>query len=266
MKRIKLVTAYDGTSYHGSQIQNNGVTIEGVLKAELSSLLKEEINLIGASRTDAGVHALGNVYVFDTDSRIPAEKFVYALNARLPEDIRIQHSCEVPPDFHPRHQDTVKTYEYRILNRNLPLPQYRLYAHFTYEKLNIEKMKEACGYFLGEHDFASFCAAGTQVESTVRTIYDLHIKKEGELLVISITGNGFLYNMVRIIAGTLLKVGSGQIAPSDIPEIIRRKDRTLAGPTAPARGLTLVQICYPEYDSCSAPGILEVGSETLEKQ
>lgn len=248
MKRIKLITAYDGTAYHGSQIQNNGKTIEGVLKKELSSLLKEEIDLIGASRTDAGVHARGNVYVFDTQSRIPPEKFVYALNARLPEDIRIQQSEEVPLDFHPRHQETIKTYEYRILNRKIPLPEHRLYAHFTYEKLDIEKMRDACIYFIGEHDFASFCAAGTQVESTVRRIYDLHIRKESELLTVSITGNGFLYNMVRIIVGTLLKVGSGQINPEEIPKIMKGKDRREAGPTAPARGLTLVEIRYPEYE------------------
>ena len=248
MKRIKLVTAYDGTNYHGSQIQNNGETIEGVLKRELSSLLNEEINLIGASRTDAGVHARGNVYVFDTESRIPPEKFTYALNARLPEDIRIQESCEVAADFHPRHQDTVKTYEYRVLNRKLPLPEYRLYAHFTYEDLNVEKMNEACKYFLGEHDFASFCAAGSQVESTVREIYDLHVKKDEDLLVISVTGNGFLYNMVRIIAGTLLKVGGGHILPEEIEGIIKGKDRQLAGPTAPAKGLTLVKICYPNCE------------------
>ena len=250
MKRIKLVAAYDGTNYHGSQIQNNGETIEGVLKKELSSLLSEEINLIGASRTDAGVHARGNVYVFDTESRIPPEKFAYALNARLPEDIRIQDSCEVPTDFHPRHQDTVKTYEYRILNRKLPLPEYRLYAHFTYEALDVERMQEACPYFVGEHDFASFCAAGSQVESTVRTIYDLHVEKQGDLLTISVTGNGFLYNMVRIIAGTLMKVGSGAIAPEEITQIIEGKDRTLAGPTAPAKGLTLVEICYPNFKTC----------------
>ena len=249
MKRIKLVTAYDGTNYHGSQIQNNGETIEGVLKAELSSLLKEEINLIGASRTDAGVHARGNVFVFDTMSRIPPEKFTYALNARLPDDIRIQDSCEVPLDFHPRHQDTVKTYEYRILNCKLPLPEYRLYAHFTYEALNVEKMNEACKYFLGEHDFASFCAAGSQVESTVREIYDLHVKKSGDLLTISVTGNGFLYNMVRIIAGTLLKVGGGHILPEAVEKIIAGKDRQMAGPTAPAKGLTLVKIRYPEYEN-----------------
>ncbi len=249
MKRILLVTAYDGTNYHGSQIQNNGETIEGVLTKELSSLLKEQITLIGASRTDAGVHARGNVYVFDTKSRIPPEKFCYALNAKLPEDIRVQESYEVPPDFHPRHQDTIKTYEYRILNRKLPLPEYRLYAHFTYEELDVGKMQEACGYFLGEHDFASFCAAGSQVESTVRTIYDLKVEKAGELITISVTGNGFLYNMVRIIAGTLLKAGSGHILPEDIADIIEAKDRQKAGPTAPAKGLTLVKICYPQYEN-----------------
>jgi len=248
MKRIKLVTAYDGTNYHGSQIQNNGKTIEGVLRAELSSLLNEEISLIGASRTDAGVHAKGNVFVFDTTSRIPPEKFTYALNARLPEDIRVQDSSEVPSDFHPRHQDTIKTYEYRVLNRKLPLPEYRLYAHFTYEELNLEKMNEACKYFLGEHDFASFCASGSQVESTVREIYDLHVRKNGDLLTISVTGNGFLYNMVRIIAGTLLKVGSGHILPEEVEKIIDGKDRAFAGPTAPAKGLTLVEIRYPNHE------------------
>ena len=247
MKRIKLVTAYDGTNYHGSQIQNNGETIEGVLKMELSSLLKEDIQIIGASRTDAGVHARGNVFVFDTESRIPPEKFTYALNARLPEDIRIQYSEEVPLTFHPRHQDTVKTYEYRILNRKLPLPEYRLHTHFTYEALNIEKMQQACKFFIGEYDFASFCAAGSQVESTVREIYDLHVKKEGDLITISVTGNGFLYNMVRIIAGTLLKVGSGQFEPEDMEGIIQGRDRSLAGPTAPAKGLTLIEIRYPNY-------------------
>ena len=248
MKRIKLVTAYDGTNYHGSQIQNNGETIEGVLKTELSSLLKEEINIIGASRTDAGVHARGNVFVFDTESRIPPEKFTYALNARLPEDIRIQDSCEVPLDFHPRHQDTVKTYEYKILNCKLPLPEYRLYAHFTYDALDVDRMNAACAHFVGEHDFASLCAAGSQVESTVREIYDLHVEKNGDLLMISVTGNGFLYNMVRIIAGTLMKVGTGHILPEEIPGILEAKDRKMAGPTAPAKGLTLVQIKYPEYD------------------
>lgn len=247
MKRIKLTAAYDGTNYHGSQIQNNGETIEGVLKRELEKLLNEEISLIGASRTDAGVHARGNVYVFDTESRIPPEKFSYALNARLPEDIRIQDSCQVPPQFHPRHQDTIKTYEYRILNRKFPLPEYRLYAHFSYDTLDLEKMQEACTCFIGEHDFASFCAAGSQVESTVRTIYDLKVDRTGEIITVSVTGNGFLYNMVRILVGTLLQVGKGEIAPEKIPAIIAGRDRNLAGPTAPARGLTLAEIRYPNF-------------------
>lgn len=245
------MTAYDGTMYHGSQIQNNGQTIEGVLNEKLTELLQEEIHVIGASRTDAGVHARGNVFVFDTESRIPPEKFTFALNARLPEDIRIQSSREVAADFHPRHQDTVKTYEYRILNRKLPLPEYRLTAHFTYEALDLEKMQKACGYFVGEHDFASFCAAGAQVESTVRTIYDLHIEKSGELLSIFVTGNGFLYNMVRIIAGTLLKVGNSQILPEELPGIIEGRNRALAGPTAPAKGLTLVKIRYPDLENAT---------------
>lgn len=243
-----LVTAYDGTNYHGSQIQNNGETIEGVLNEKLTELLNEEIHVIGASRTDAGVHARGNVFVFDTESRIPPEKFTFALNARLPEDIRIQSSMEVTPDFHPRHQYTVKTYEYRILNRKLPLPEYRFSTHFTYETLDVGKMQEACRYFVGEHDFASFCAAGAQVESTVRTIYDLRVEKNGELLSIFVTGNGFLYNMVRIIAGTLLRVGSGQILPKEVEKIIAGRDRSLAGPTAPAKGLTLVEIRYPALE------------------
>lgn len=247
MKRIKLTAAYDGTNYHGSQIQNNGETIEGVLKRELEKLLNEEISLIGASRTDAGVHARGNVYVFDTESRIPPEKFSYALNARLPEDIRIQDSCQVPPQFHPRHQDTIKTYEYRILNRKFPLPEYRLYTHFSYDTLDLEKMQEACAYFIGEHDFASFCAAGSQVESTVRMIYDLKVDRTGEIVTVSVTGNGFLYNMVRILVGTLLQVGKGEIAPEKIPAIIAGRDRNLAGPTAPARGLTLAEIRYPKF-------------------
>ena len=239
MKRIKLVTAYDGTSYHGSQIQNNGVTIEGVLKEELSSLLKEEINLIGASRTDAGVHALGNVYVFDTDSRIPAEKFVYALNARLPEDIRIQHSCEVPPDFHPRHQDTVKTYEYRIFNAPMPDPMRRLYTYYSRYRFDVEAMREAGRYLVGEHDFKSFCSMYTSAKTTVREILNVEVEeipcgtraslsqvcRMPREIVIRVSGRGFLYNMVRIIAGTLIKVGSGDIAPEEIPVILEKCDK-----------------------------------------
>lgn len=247
MKRVKLIVAYDGTNYHGWQVQNNGVTIESMLNEALKDLTGEEINVLGASRTDAGVHAMGNVAVFDTEARMPGEKFVYALNQRLPEDIRVQHSCEVPLDFHPRYQETVKTYEYRILNREFPLPAYRLNAHFTYRPLNETWMQQAADLLLGEHDFQSFCAAGAQVRSTVRTIYDLNVHREGDLVTIRITGNGFLYNMVRIIAGTLMKVGCGEWEPEYMQEILDAKDRVKAGPTAPAKGLTLMEIHYRSW-------------------
>ena len=294
-RRILLRVAYDGTNYHGWQLQPNAATIEGELNRALCALTGEEIVVTGASRTDAGVHALGNVAVFDTTSRIPAEKFSYALNQRLPEDIVIQSSKQVADDFHPRHCDCRKTYEYDILNRTFPLPAYRNTAYFLYGTLNIEAMRRACQAFLGEHDFASFCAAGAQVQTTVRTIYSLTVEcrplteagtpvspasgeavnaadgKHGEqvqqaqpesgetaipaagganagsadqLLTIRVKGNGFLYNMVRIIAGTLVEVGRGHIKPEEVAGIIAAKDRAKAGPTAPARGLRLVEIEY----------------------
>ncbi len=247
MKRVKLIVAYDGTNYHGWQVQNNGVTIESMLNGALKDLTGEDICVLGASRTDTGVHAMGNVAVFDTEARMPGEKFVYALNQRLPEDIRVQHSCEVPLDFHPRYQDTVKTYEYRILNREFPLPAYRLNSHFTYRPLDETRMQQAAEFLTGEHDFQSFCAAGAQVKSTVRTVYDLKVIREGDLVTIRITGNGFLYNMVRIIAGTLMKVGCGEWEPAYMQEILDAKDRAKAGPTAPAKGLTLMEIRYPDW-------------------
>lgn len=253
-RRILLRVAYDGTNYHGWQLQPNAATIEGELNRALCALTGEEIVVTGASRTDAGVHALGNVAVFDTTSRIPAEKFSYALNQRLPEDIVIQSSKQVADDFHPRHCDCRKTYEYDILNRTFPLPAYRNTAYFLYGTLNIEAMRRACQAFLGEHDFASFCAAGAQVQTTVRTIYSLEVEcrplteanvgSADQLLTIRVKGNGFLYNMVRIIAGTLVEVGRGHIKPEEVAGIIAAKDRAKAGPTAPARGLRLVEIEY----------------------
>lgn len=254
MKRVGLVVAYDGTNYSGWQIQPNGITIQGVLNDALTDLLGEKIEIMGASRTDAGVHALGNVAVFDTNTRIPGEKISYALNQRLPEDIVIQSSKQVADDFHPRHCDCRKTYEYDILNRTFPLPAYRNTVHFLYGTLNIEAMRRACQAFLGEHDFASFCAAGAQVQTTVRTIYSLEVEcrplteanagSADQLLTIRVKGNGFLYNMVRIIAGTLVEVGRGHIKPEEVAGIIAVKDRAKAGPTAPARGLRLVEIEY----------------------
>lgn len=249
MKRIMLRVAYDGTNYCGWQVQPGVETIEGVLNRKLSELLGEVVEVIGASRTDSGVHALGNVAVFDTNARIPGDKMKYALNQRLPEDIRIQESMEVEADFHPRYCNSQKTYEYRILSREMELPTERLYAHYTYRKLDVEAMKRAAGYIVGEHDFKCFCSAGSQVKETVRRIYSLDVTKDGELIRIRITGSGFLYNMVRIIAGTLIQVGDGIKKPEELPAIIASLDRSMAGPTAPARGLRLVRIAYEGKDS-----------------
>ena len=244
MIRVKLVVAYDGTNYCGWQIQDNGITIEEVLNKKLSELLKEDIHIIGASRTDSGVHALGNVAVFDTETRIPAEKISFALNQRLPEDIRIQSSCQVADDFHPRFCDTIKTYEYRIWNNRFPNPLVRLYSKFVYFNIDIDKMREASKYLIGEHDFKSFCTPRTQVESTVRTVTDISFRTEGSMIIMQIKGTGFLYNMVRIIMGTLLKCGMGMYPPEHVKEILDAKDRAKAGPKSEACGLTLVGIEY----------------------
>lgn len=244
MKRIKLTVAYDGTNYFGWQKQPNAVTVEEVLNRELSKLLNEPIEVIGASRTDSGVHAYGNVAVFDTETRIPPEKISYALNARLPKDIVIQDSCETAPEFHPRRTDCVKTYEYRILNTRFPLPTLRRYAHYVYKPLDVEKMREAAGFLIGEHDFASFCSAGSQVKDTTRTVYRLDLKRDGDMVSFQVEGNGFLYNMVRIIAGTLIEVGIGSYPPKRVEEMLLARDRVRCGPKAPACGLTLVKIKY----------------------
>ena len=327
-----MIIAYDGTNYVGWQMQPNGTAIEEVINRELSELLHEQIVVAGASRTDSGVHALGNVAVFDTETRIPAEKICFALNQRLPDDIVIQSSCEVPVDFHPRHAQCTKTYEYRIYNAIHPNPMKRRYSYFVYAPLDINAMREAAKYIIGEHDFASFCSTHAQVKTTVRTIYSLEIltdddlkpdgtkiieesekrvetenreetknsdelgnreeaeisdelgnrleaEKRGMLPIsknvsgkslvkyencvlsmvksesrkyqttdirIRISGNGFLYNMVRIIVGTLCKVGYHFYPAEHVKEIIEGCDRGLAGPKAPAEGLTLIGIEYPE--------------------
>lgn len=246
MKRVKLVVAYDGTNYCGWQIQPNGVTIESVLNEHLSKLLKEDIVVTGASRTDSGVHSLGNVAIFDTNTRMPADKISFALNRKLPEDIVVQDSCEVPSNWHPRYQKGRKTYEYRILNKTFRNPTRRLDTYFYHHRLDVEAMKAAAGYLIGEHDFKSFCAVGAQVKTTVRRIYDCQVVKEEDVITIRVTGNGFLYNMVRIIAGTLIKVGAGDIKPESVLEILEARDRSKAGPTAPAKGLTMTGIEYED--------------------
>ena len=244
MRRIKLTVAYDGTNYCGWQIQPNGITIEEVLNKALKKLTGEDILVIGASRTDSGVHAIGNVAVFDTETTIPPEKISVALNQRLPEDIVITNSEEVAADFHPRYCDCSKTYEYHIINTRIPIPTKRLTNYFVSYPLDIEKMKMAAAYLVGEHDFVSFCNVRTDVENTVRTITALDIVTKENEITIRITGNGFLYNMVRIIVGTLIRVGRGFYEPEKVKEILEAKDRKAAGVTAPAHGLMLMEIQY----------------------
>ena len=244
MKRIKLTIAYDGTNYCGWQVQPNGITVEEVVNKALKKLTGEDIQVIGASRTDSGVHALGNVAVFDTRTTIPPERISYALNQRLPEDIVIVKSEEVAEDFHPRYCDCSKTYEYHILNTRIPIPTKRLTNYFVSYDLDVEKMRKAAGYLIGEHDFVSFCNVRTDVEDTVRTVTEIETLKDGEEITIRISGNGFLYNMVRIIVGTLIRVGRGFYEPEKVKEILEAKDRKAAGVTAPPHGLILAEIRY----------------------
>ncbi len=247
MRRMRLTVAYDGTDYCGWQVQPNGITVEEVLNKAVSKLTGEDIHVIGASRTDSGVHALGNVAVFDTRSSIPPERMAYALNQRLPEDIVIVKSEEVPAEWHPRYRDDItKTYEYHIYNARVPDPLKRRTCAFVSFPMDIEKMRAGAAYLVGEHDFVSFCNVRTNVEDTVRTVNRIAIWQDGAEIVMEIEGNGFLYNMVRIIAGTLIRVGRGFYEPEKVKEILETKKRTEAGITAPPQGLVLKEIRYGE--------------------
>ncbi|MCR5421106.1 MAG: tRNA pseudouridine(38-40) synthase TruA [Lachnospiraceae bacterium] len=241
MRRIMLTIAYDGTNYSGWQIQPDKPTIEGVLNTELSKLFNEEVHVIGASRTDAGVHAEGAVAVFDTESTIPGDRYPFVINQVLPDDICIMESKQVSDDFHPRKINCRKTYEYRIYNDTFIPPLKRLYYHHVYGKLDIDVMNEAAKYLVGEHDFVSFSCGRSYTPTTVRTIYDLSVRREDKEVIISVTGNGFLYNMVRIISGTLIEIGQGKYSPQAVNDILEKKDRTSAGQTVPAKGLCLVR-------------------------
>ncbi len=249
-RRILLRIAYDGTAYHGWQEQEKQEvpTVEGEVNRALGEVTGEEIHVIGGSRTDAGVHAYDNVAVFDTFSRIPAERFPYALNRFLPEDIRVHSGREVEADFHPRHCDTQKTYEYRILCARHMHPELRFTTWWMSIPLDVAKMQQAAGALEGEHDFTSFCSVNAQSDTRVRRIYRIEVEEQvvrgyvdARLITIRVSGNGFLYNMVRIIAGTLAMVGMGKILPEDMPAILEKKERGAAGTTAPPQGLTLVE-------------------------
>lgn len=245
-KRYLLTVAYDGTGYNGWQLQPGVETVEGVLNRCLSELVGEPVHVISASRTDAGVHAYGNVAVFDAATRIPAERLPYAANSLLPADVRVQAAKEVEADFHPRHCNSRKTYEYHIYNAEFPSPTARLYSYFNHYETDVGRMNEAAAILVGEHDFTSFCCARTEKENKVRTLYECAARREGRYVILRVCGSGFLYNMVRIIAGTLLKVGQGQMEPGEVAQILAKKDRRVAGPTLPPQGLFLVEIDFGE--------------------
>ena len=256
MRNIKLVIEYDGTNYHGWQSQQNAKTIQNILEEAICKLTGENCSLIGSSRTDSGVHALGQVANFITGSRIPAGKFAYALNSILPDDIVIKRSLEVELDFHSTHSAKAKKYRYLIHNSVFPSALLKNRAFHVSYPLDMEAMRKAVSYFIGKHDFRAFCASGSSVKTSVRTVFDAHMNEvtdmfkmcgssvESRLICIEISGDGFLYNMVRIIAGTLIEVGMGRRKAEDMPGIIEGRDRKKAGKTAPAHGLYLVEVYY----------------------
>ena len=244
MRNIKIIIEYDGKDYNGWQKQPNKLNIQGEIERAIEEITGEKVDLIASGRTDAGVHALAQVANFKIEKDIPIEKIPYALNSKLKKSIRIKEAKEVDEKFHSRYTCKRKTYKYVINNSIQGTAIYRnLQYHFP-EKLDDIKMNEAVKYLIGEHDFKSFKASGTSSKSSVRTIYDAKVTREGEIVTIELTGNGFLYNMVRIIAGTLVDVGEGKIKPEDVKKIIEDKDRKKAGKTLPPHGLYLVKVEY----------------------
>ncbi|MBQ7036935.1 MAG: tRNA pseudouridine(38-40) synthase TruA [Clostridia bacterium] len=247
MKNIVLRLMYDGKAYHGFQRQKNGVTIQEKIEDAIFEITGERTPLIGCSRTDAGVHAKSYVAMFASDSEIPMVQLPKALNSALPDDIRVMQSKIGPEDFHPIFSALEKTYEYTIINRRYNNVFLRDYAWFYPIPLSVERMQKASGYFIGEHDFAAFMAAGGTAKTSVRHVKNLSVTEEDGAIKIRITANGFLYNMVRIITGTLVYVGNGKLEPEDIKGIILSKDRRRAGMTAPPEGLMLVSTVYPDF-------------------
>lgn len=244
MRNIKLTIEYDGKEYNGWQRQPNKLNIQGEIERAIQNITGEVVELYASGRTDAGVHALGQVANFKTESKIPIEKIAIAINSQVKNSIRIIQAEEVEECFHSRYNCKQKTYRYVINNSPYGSAVYRNLEYHMPVKLHVEDMKQAISYFEGEHDFKAFKSSGTSSKSSVRVIYKALLKEEGNRIVIELTGNGFLYNMVRIIAGTLVDVGLGKIAPDMIPEIIESKDRTRAGKTLPPQGLFLMKVEY----------------------
>lgn len=243
-RNIKLSLMYDGTDYHGFQRQKNGITIQQCLEEAIEKITGEKTTVTGCGRTDAGVHAKNYTANFLTSSKIPCEKLSLALNANLNKDIRVFYAEDVSPEFHARYSAKNKTYTYKIVNKPFMDVFLSKYSWFYPVKLDVGKMKEAAKHIVGKHDFASFMAAGSPVKSTVRTVLNLEICENDGVIDIDVTADGFLYNMVRIIVGTLVCVGNGKLCAEDIPAIIKSGIRENAGVTAPAEGLSLKKTVY----------------------
>ncbi len=242
--RIAIVVEYDGTEYCGWQIQPNGNTVQAELERAVEKVTGKRTPVTGSGRTDAGVHALGQVAHFDTDFSIPPENFAFALNAVLPKDIKVIKSERAKDGFHARFSAKKKTYAYKFYVSDVPRPlKDRYFARVPYP-LDFSAMKKAAEYFVGEHDFRCFLASNSSVKDTIRTVYSATIGKDGEDYVFTVSGNGFLYNMVRIMVGTLIKAGTGKIKAEEVGKIIESGDRSLAGATMPPQGLTLLSVEY----------------------
>jgi len=246
MRNIKLILEYDGTNYHGWQSQSGSgkTTIQDTLEQALQALTKTNCTVYSSGRTDAGVHAFGHVANFKTRSSIPAEAWAPALNHLLPSDIRVLASEEVEQDFHARFSALRKTYRYRILNRRSPSALYRNYAWHVNLPLNLRRMRSASSYLLGKHDFSAFRGAGCGAKTTVRTLKRADIRKKGDFIEIDLEADSFLQYMARNIIGTLVEVGLGRYSPDRVEQVLKSRDRKLAGRTAPSRGLYLVEVIY----------------------
>lgn len=251
MSRIRMIVQYDGTAYVGWQTQPNGLSVQERLKAELHKITGEEIRLHASGRTDSGVHARAQVVHFDTDSRVPPDKFAYALNAGLPPDIRVAYSGPAPADFHARFDVVRKHYRYTVWHAPHGSPFLRNTALHVHHPLDFAAMEEAAALVIGEHDFSAFKAAGIEMKSTVRTVYESKWFKAEEpgLICYQIAGSGFLYNMVRILVGTMLEIGGRRRSTADLARALESGQREDAGPTAPAHGLALWRVEYPAFDT-----------------
>ena len=246
MKRILLTVEYDGTHYAGWQRQINGLAVQQVLEEALQKATGERIVVTGASRTDAGVHALGQAVHFDTESRIPPEKYPFVLNTMLPRDVRVHSGREVPGGFHARFMTCGKRYTYRIVNsRHASAIRRNTHVHVPLA-LDLPPMQEAAAQLLGTHDFAAFQAAGGTAKTTVRTIHSAELTRQGDEIILTVEGDAFLYNMVRIIAGTLIEIGLGRRTVNAFSEAYETLDRLSLGVTAPPQGLELTKVYYPE--------------------